>query len=239
MFNEMQGGAAMIGGSRGLARGGGATGAIASALGVMVGISGLDHGTFEVLQGNVATPGLVVQAIGPDQRMWVYGTEEAMTLAPTFLIAGILTVLVAVATIVWSIAFIGRPRGSLVFLLLGLALLLAGGGIGMLTFLIAGWAVARRIGRPVTWWRGFVPRAAVSALTRSWPALVVLAFGLYAFALEIAIAGVVPGVTGSEAAQQICWTTLLVMLGVVLTALVGASAQDLEGVVVEEPAGVS
>jgi hypothetical protein len=229
----------MIGVWRSPGRPGGATGAVASAVGIMVGISGLDHGTFELLQGNVATPSLIVQAIGPDQRMWVYGTEEAMTLAPTFLLAGILTLLVAVATIVWSIAFIGRPRGSLVFLLLGLALLLVGGGVGMVVFLLVGWAVARRVGRPVTWWRGLVPAPAVQALTRAWPALLAVAFALYAFALEIAIAGVVPGVTDPEAAQLVCWTTLLVMLGVVLTALVGASAQDLGDMPVEEPAGAA
>jgi hypothetical protein len=226
----------MIGVSRGLGSGGSATGAIASALGVMVGISGLDHGTFEVLQGNAATPGLIVKAIGPEQRMWVYGTEEAMTLAPTFLLAGVLTLLVAAAIIVWSLAFIDRPRGSLVFFLLGLALLLAGGGIGMVAFVVVGWAVARRIGRPVTWWRGLVPVAAVRVLTRAWPALLVVAFALYSIALEIAIAGVVPGVTDPEARQLICWTTLLVMLGVVMAALVGASAQDLAGMPAEEPA---
>jgi hypothetical protein len=37
----------------------------ASMFGVCVGVSGLDHGFFEALQGNTATPGLIVQAIGP------------------------------------------------------------------------------------------------------------------------------------------------------------------------------
>jgi hypothetical protein len=210
-------------------RGYGATGAIASALGIMVAISGLDHGSFELLQGDKPTPGLFIAAIGADQQMWAYGTEDAMTLAPTFLWAGILSLLVAVAIAVWSIGFIGRSHGSAGFLLLGGLLLLTGGGIGMVVFVIFGWAVSRRIGRPVTWWRAILPPAATRSLSRTWPALVVLAFGLFAIALEIAIAGVVPGVTDPAHVQLICWATLLAMAGVMLTALVGASAQDLSG----------
>jgi hypothetical protein len=221
-------------------RGFGATGAIASALGVMVAISGFDHGAFELLQGNEPTTGLVIQAIGPDQRMWARGTEEAMTLAPTFLLAGIASLLVAVAILVWSVWFIGRPHGSTVFLGLGGLLLLAGGGIGMVIFVLFGWAVARRIGRPMTWWRAIVPPAPARTLARIWPALIVVVFGLYAIALEIAIAGVVPGVSDPDHLQLICWLTLLVMLGTMLAALVGASAQDLaEGARGAEGAGTA
>ena len=50
------------------------TAVVASALGVCAGVSGLDHGFFETLQGNTTTPGLIVQAIGPAQRMWIHGT---------------------------------------------------------------------------------------------------------------------------------------------------------------------
>ena len=70
------------------------TKAVAAALGVCVGVSGLDHGFFEALQGNTATPGLIVQAIGPAQRMWIHGTEEAFTLVPNFLVTGILAMAV-------------------------------------------------------------------------------------------------------------------------------------------------
>ena len=67
-----------------------ATRTIAAALGVFAGVSGLDHGLFKTLQGNARTPGLIVQSIGPTQRMWVYGTEDALTLVPNFLATGIL-----------------------------------------------------------------------------------------------------------------------------------------------------
>jgi hypothetical protein len=202
------------------------TRAIASTLGVCVGVSGLDHGFFEMLQGNAATPGLIVTAIGPDQRMWIHGTEEAFTVLPNFLAAGILTLVVAVLTIVWSIGFIDRPNGSRVLLILGLLLFAVGGGVGMLAFLAFGWAVARHLDRPFTWGRPG-PTGLGVRLAGLWPSLLVAGMALYAFALEVAIAGVVPGVSDPEAILLICWGSLLAMMAALVLALVGASAQDL------------
>lgn len=205
-------------------RGGGGIRVVASALGICVGVSGLDHGFFETLQGSTPTPGLVVQAIGPAERMWVYGTEEAFTLVPDFLVTGILAIAVGLATIVWSVGFLDRPNGSRVLLLLGLLLFLVGGGIGMLVFLLAGWAVARRIARPLAWVRGIVPARAGAFLSRAWPALVAAGLMLYAFALEVAIVGFVPGVSDPDVALTICWSALLAMLVLFGVAVVGASA---------------
>ena len=125
--------------------------AVAAGLGVCVGISGLDHGFFEILQGNTATDGPFVHAIGPVQQMWVHGNEDAFTVVPNFLLTGVLAVVVGLAMIVWSVRFVGRPYGSRGFILLGLLMFSVGGGIGMLAFLIPGWAVARRIRRPAAW----------------------------------------------------------------------------------------
>lgn len=46
-----------------------ATRIIATTIGVFFGIfSGVNHGIFEILQGNTPTPGLVIQANGEGQR---------------------------------------------------------------------------------------------------------------------------------------------------------------------------
>jgi len=220
-------------------REGNGTKTVASALGVCAGVSGLDHGFFEALQGNTATPGLIVQAIGPAQRMWIHGTEEAFTIVPNFLVTGILAMVVGLLTIAWSISFIDRPNGSRVLLLLGGLLFLVGGGIGMLVFLLFGWAVARRIHRPLTWWRSVLPAGAGSVLSMVWPGLVAVGLVLYAFALEVAIVGVVPGVSDPEQALVICWSALLAMLAALGVALVGASAADVAGASAQHPAGAS
>jgi peptidoglycan/LPS O-acetylase OafA/YrhL len=199
------------------------TKAVAAALGVCVGLSGLDHGLFETLQGNTPTPGIIVQAIGPAQRMWVYGTEEAFTIVPNFLATGLLAMFVGLLTILWSLRYLDRPNGALVLLGLGGLMFLVGGGIGMLVFLLAGWLVARRIHRPPTRLPSRLPRTVRGALERSWPAFVVAGLALYAFALEVAIVGFVPGVSDPDQARSICWLALLGMLAAMVIALLGAS----------------
>ncbi len=215
------------------------TKAVAAALGICVGLSGLDHGFFEVLQGNTPTRGLIVQAIGPAQRMWAYGTEEAFALVPNFLLTGILAMLVGMVTIAWSIRYIDRPNGSRVLLLLGGLLFLVGGGIGMLVFLLFGWLVARRIHRPLAWVPSLRPARLCAVLSRTWPGLVVVGMALYAFALEIAVVGVVPGVSDPDAALAICWLALLGTLVSMGLALVGSSVAALTETVVRHPAGTS
>jgi hypothetical protein len=200
--------------------------AVAAALGVCVGVSGLDHGLFETLQGNTPTPGLIVQAIGPSQRMWVYGTEEAFTLVPNFLVTGLLAMVAGLLTIIWSIRYLDRPNGPLVLLGFGALMFVVGGGIGMLVYLLAGWLVARRIHRPLTWVPSRLPATLGGALSRSWPAFIVAGLALYAFALEVAIVGVVPGVSDPDQALTICWIALLGTLASMNIALVGASVES-------------
>ncbi len=202
-----------------------ATRIIASTLGVFAGMSGLDHGFFETLQGNSPTPGVVVQSIGPVQRMWVYGTEEAITLVPNFLLTGILAMFVGLLLIVWSIWFIDGKRGSTVFALLGALLFLVGGGGALIVALILGWAVSTRIGRPPQRWG----RLAVSrALSRVWPVLLVVSVILYLVALEIAITGFVPGVSDPDQILAVCWSSLGLMLVLLFLAMAGGFAHDLE-----------
>lgn len=91
------------------------------ALSGLAGLMGLAHGGGEIAQGATATGGLIVNAVEGQQM-------PAMTLLPTFQMAGIATVLVAVAVLVWGLGFLSRPRGGLVLLGLAVVLLLVGGG---------------------------------------------------------------------------------------------------------------
>jgi hypothetical protein len=52
---------------------------VTSVSGILIGLSNINHGLFEVLQGNKATEGFIIQAIGEEQRMWMHGTEEAFS----------------------------------------------------------------------------------------------------------------------------------------------------------------
>jgi hypothetical protein len=84
---------------------------------------------------------------------------------------------------------------------------------------------ARRIHRPLTWVPSRLPGTVRSALSRSWTAFVALGLALYALALEVAIVGVVPGVSDPEQALTICWLALLGTLASTAIALLGASVE--------------
>ena len=127
-----------------------ATRITASALGTAAGIAGLEHGIFEILQGNIPTPGLVITSMGPPcipEETW-NGCEPAMTILPSFLYSGILTVLISLAILAWSLAFIQRRHGGLVLILLSTALLLFGGGFFPPIIGICGGAAGTQINRP-------------------------------------------------------------------------------------------
>lgn len=205
-----------------------ATRRIVSTLGVIFGISGISHGFFEVLQGNTPTGGMFISAIGETHRMWEHGNEYAFTLVPNFLITGILAMGVAVAIIVWSIRFVHKKNGPLVFLLLFILLFLVGGGVAQVLFFTLTWAVATRINKPLTWWRKAIPERLRMVLAKLWPWS--LAFGslLMLLTLEIATTGFVPFVSDSESILTIMLSSLAVALGAFLLTFVAGFAHDIE-----------
>jgi len=77
-----------------------ATRLVGTVLGVFAGLLGLEHGYFEILQGNVKPSSALIHAIGPPckpEKVW-HGCEPAMTLVPNFLITGILATILSLLT---------------------------------------------------------------------------------------------------------------------------------------------
>jgi hypothetical protein len=206
----------------------GATRVIVSTLGVLIAVGGMDHGLFEVFQGNKPTGGLIVHAIGEQNRMWAYGTEDAFTLIPNFLISGVAAIVVSVLILVWSVGFVHKKNGSLVFLLLSILLFLVGGGVAQVVFFTLAWAVSTRINKPVTWLRVAFPESVRGALAKLWLWLLIVFTLLALIALEIAIVGYVPRVSDPKLALHICWSILAVGLGILLAAFVCGFAHDLD-----------
>ncbi len=172
-------------------------------LGTIFGISGMSHGFFETLQGNVATGSLFIFAIGEAQKMWPHGNEPALTLLPTFLFAGISSMIVGLALILWSIGFVHKKNGPIVLILLFVLLLLVGGGVAQILFFPFIWLVSTRINQPLNWWRKTLLVQIQKLLTKLWPWSLVISAGLLVFALEIATTGFVPGVNDSEVALSV------------------------------------
>jgi hypothetical protein len=141
---------------------------IVATIGVIFGLGGIGHGFFETLQGNTATNGYVIDAIGEAHRMWQYGNEPAFTIIPNFFFTGIAAMLVGVAVIIWSAGYMHRQHASLVFVLLFVLLFLVGGGIAQVLFFVMGWAMSTRIHKPLKWWRRVLPAAKRRFLSKLW-----------------------------------------------------------------------
>jgi len=186
-----------------------ATRIIATTIGVILGISGFNHGFFEFLQGNTPTGGLVIQAIGEAQRFWILGTEEAFTIIPNFLISGILSMALGLTIVIWSLRFIQTTHGRTVYLVLFLLLFLVGGGIGQIAFFIPAWAFATRMNKPLTWWRKVLPQGIWPFLSNLWIMTLILSSIAILFGLEIAIFGFFPGMTDPATIQN---TALILVL---------------------------
>jgi hypothetical protein len=180
-----------------------ATRVIATTIGVFFGLfSGVNHGIFEVLQGNRPTNGLIINAIGEAQRFWVAGTEPAFTLIPNFMLTGIASIIVGLAIVIWSIWFLPSKHGRIIFLGLFILSFLVGGGMGQAFFFIPAWAFATRMDKPLTWWRQVLPRRSWPFLSKLWIVLLVLATISMLIGLEMAIFGYFPGITDSETLQN-------------------------------------
>jgi hypothetical protein len=188
----------------------------------------MDHGLFEVFQGNKPTRGLIVHAIGEQYRMWAYGTEDAFTLIPNFLISGVAAIVVSALIALWSVGFIHKKNGSLAFLLLSIVLFLVGGGVAQIVFITLAWAVSTRINKPLTWLRVVLAESVLRVLAKLWLWLLMVFTLLALIALEIAIVGYIPRVRDPKLVLHICWNILGVALGILLFACLSGLAHDLE-----------
>jgi hypothetical protein len=120
---------------------------IASTLGVLVGLAGIEHGFFEMLQGNVTPTSIWIDAIGPSQRFWEYATETAITIIPNFFVTGLLAMIAGLLVTIWAAAFVQRKYGARILFLLSILLWLVGGGYGPIFFTIFAAITATRINK--------------------------------------------------------------------------------------------
>lgn len=202
---------------------------IVATIGIIFGIGGMGHGFFETLQGNTATNGYIIDAIGEANRMWLYGNEPAFTLIPNFLVTGIAAMLVGALVIIWSAGFMHRQHASLVFLLLFILLFAVGGGIAQVIFFMIGWAMSTRIHKPLKWWKRVLPLATHSFLSKLWRPFLIVSTLLILYTLQIAIFGFVPGITDPDRISIVMVSTLGIGLLFLILAFISGCAHDLDG----------
>ena len=142
-------------------------------LGIYAGLLGIQHGIFEILQGNTAPDGLLINAIGPPcqpEAVW-HACYPALTLIPNLFVSGVAAVLVGLGMAIWAVFFVERRRGGLVLAALSLVALLVGGGFVPVFIGLVAAAASRGLHRPA-----LRPRFAVLAKVWPWPLVVMAAW---------------------------------------------------------------
>ena len=206
-----------------------ATKTVASTFGVLVGLAGIEHGIFEILQGNVATNDFMIGAIGPEQMFWEYATETALTIIPNFLITGIFAVIFGLLVTTWSWAFIERKYGAWIFGLLSLILWLVGGGFAPILMALFGFLAAAKIKSSLSWWRNHLPITLRNFLSKLWPWSLIVYVFVFVFGVEIAIFGYpLLWIFNANVTNIIQWSLALIMVLLWPISIISAFAHDIK-----------
>lgn len=178
---------------------------LASAVGALVGFYGIEHGIFEVLQGDIPTEGFLIDAIGPAQEFWPGATEPAFSIIPNYLITGILAISMGLIVVIWALLYIERKNGPLILWILGMLLFLFGGGSPPLVTGTLACVAATRINKPMDWWRSRFSDRTQTRLARTWP------WTLIAFVL-LSLVGVGVAIFGYPLAWFFDFDTMFIIL---------------------------
>ena len=147
----------------------------AATLGIYAGLLCVEHGVFEIFQGNVVTNGPMINAMGPScqpDAVW-HACFPALTLLPNFLTTGILAIIIGLMVLIWAAGFVHRRHGGVILIFLSILMLPVGGGfIPAFIGVIAGKA-GTRIHAPLTWWRRRSP-SVLKTLPKLWPWTLIL-----------------------------------------------------------------
>lgn len=128
--------------------------ALASILGIFAGIGGASHGPGEIIQGNIAPDGIMIEAW---PALTSLAGEPAMTFIPSFSVSGIVTVITGFAVTIWAALRIQSKNGALVLILLSTMMLFVGGGLippalGVVAGIIIGARVRQKdLKKPPEW----------------------------------------------------------------------------------------
>lgn len=212
-----------------------ATRTVASTMGILVGLAGIDHGIFEILQGNVPPSDIMFAAIGPAQRFWEYGEETALTIIPNLFITGILAVIFGILVTLWASLYIDKKFGAGFLMLLSIILFLVGGGFAPIIMATIASLTATRIDKPLKFWRVVLPRFLRRFLGEIWLWVLIIFVVIFVFSVVVAIFGW-PLILFFDAETTMSYLNILanIMLGFMLFAPITGFAHDIQAQVDRE-----
>lgn len=203
-----------------------ATKTVASWFGIVAGIAGIEHGYFEILQGNTKPESSMISSIGPpcvSEEVW-NACEPALTIVPNFLVTGILAVIIGLLVLIWSAVFIQRKHGGIILILLSVALLLFGGGLFPPLIGIVGGIAGMKINKPLP---GKQPNSILRFGARMWPWPLVI-FLVWVWGQFLV------GYFFNNFLQSIMWFGILLIILMLPLSVITAYAQDIQSVSIDE-----
>jgi hypothetical protein len=196
-----------------------ATRVVIAIFGVLAGLAAIEHGIGEISQGSIRPAALIIESWPDAAAFAILSGEPALTVLPNLLLSGVLTVIIALAFGIWSVAFVQRRGGGLVLILLSVVLLLVGGGFAPpLIGLILGVAALRMHSVPHR-----KPRPLLMPLARAWKWILAVGVGGYL--------ALVPGIVllyyfAGVANDTLVYSLILISFGALILSLVAARAAD-------------
>ena len=120
-----------------------------STFGLLVGLSGIEHGIGEILQGDIV-PSAMIFPSWPDSAFFrVLNGEPALSLIPNLLVTGILATCFSLLFIAGSVGWIQRRYSGWILIGLAIVMLFTGGGVFPPVFgILVGLGAIRRESRP-------------------------------------------------------------------------------------------
>jgi hypothetical protein len=185
--------------------------AMVTTIGIICGIAGLEHGFFEILQGNVPTEIHLVNgkpmiyAIGEANRFWQYGYEYAYTIIPNYLITGIAAMIFSSTVIICSIFYIEKKFGWLAFIILSVMQYLTGGGAAFIGLAIVLGIIALGINKPLKLWRKIIPLSLRQLFAKPWLILLVVFSLVFCQTIFTAVTGFFYGINDVDLINRIQW----------------------------------
>ncbi len=184
-----------------------ATKMVVAMFGFLIGFAGIEHGIFEILQGNTVPAGVFIDAIGSDWKFWVDASEPTLTLVPNFFVTGIIAITLGLFMIFWSAKYMERKYGATIFFLIGIGLFLFGGGFAPIFLTLHASAAATRINQPLNWWSTHLPGR--SGLAKGYPLILIVYAAIFFIAVGMQIFGTPLDIAITT---NLVWTFALAML---------------------------
>ena len=195
---------------------------------ILVGLTAIVHGFYETLQGNEPIKESLIDAIGPKQRLWEYSILHAVSYAPTYMIAGILAIIMGILVIVWSLFFIEKRLRTIILFFLIILTFLVGGGYGApLSLGLLAILASLRINRPILKLNDYLSSSFKTISIKLWPASLIVLIVVFVGSVFITIIGwPFVNVIGPKATNSLVWLLVPVMMISMILAVLDALIYD-------------